>query len=73
MRYTVAIMVPGIQWYTGLQPPLWYRSHTNLGVRLRHLTFKGGQVLILKLVTYLDDELPRSRCTPKGYFYPPTD
>ena len=29
-----------------------YRSHTNMGVRLRHLTFKGGQVLMLKLVTY---------------------
>ena len=28
---------------------------------------------MLKLVTYLDDELPRSRCTPKGHFYPPTD
>ena len=27
-----------------------YRSHTNLGVRLGHLTFKGGQVLMLKLV-----------------------
>ena len=50
-----------------------YRSHTNLGVRLRHLTFKGGQVLMLKLVTYLDDKLPRSRSTPKGHFYPPTD
>ena len=45
-----------------------YRSHTNLGVGLRHLTFKGGQVLMLKLVTYQEDELPRSRSTPKGTF-----
>ena len=22
-RYTITIMVPGIQWYTGLQPSLW--------------------------------------------------
>ena len=50
-----------------------YRSHTNLGVHLGHLTFKGGQVLMLKLVTYLNDELPLSRSTPKGHFYPPTD
>ena len=49
-----------------------YRSHTNLGVRLRHLTFKGGQVLMLKLVIYQENELPRSRFTPKGLFYPPT-
>ena len=26
---------------------------------------------MLNLVTYLDDELPRSRSTPKGHFYPP--
>ena len=50
-----------------------YRFHTNLGFRLRHLPFKGGQVLMLRLVTYLDDELPWSRSTPKGHFYPPTD
>ena len=50
-----------------------YGSHTNLGVRLGYLTFKGGQVLMLKLVTYLDEELPRSRSAPKGHFYPPTD
>ena len=49
-----------------------YRSHTNLGFRLRHFTFKGGQVLMLKLVTYQEDELHRSRSTPKGHFYPPT-
>ena len=42
-----------------------YRSHTNLGVHLRHLTFKGGQVLMLKLVFYQEDKLPRSRSTPK--------
>ena len=28
---------------------------------------------MLKLVTYLNDELPRSLSTPKGHFYPPTD
>ena len=50
-----------------------YRSHTNLGARLGHLTFKGGQVLMLKLVTYLDDELTRSRSTPKRHFSAPTD
>ena len=49
-----------------------YRSHTKLGVRLRHLTFKGGQVLMLKLVTYHNDELPWLQSTPKGHFYPPT-
>ena len=35
-----------------------YRSHTNVGVRLRHLTFKGGQVLMLKLATHQADGLP---------------
>ena len=50
-----------------------YRSHTNLGVRLGHLTFKGGQVLMLKLVTYQEDKLPQARSTPKENFYPPTD
>ena len=50
-----------------------YRSPTNLGFRLRHLTFKGGQVRMLKLVTYQEDELPWSRSTPKGHFYPPTN
>ena len=49
-----------------------YRSHANLGVRLRHLTFKGGQILMLKLVTYQEDELPRSQSTSKGNFSPPT-
>ena len=49
------------------------RSHTNLGFRLRHLTLKGGQVLMLKLVTYQQDELPQPRSTLKGHFYPPTD
>ena len=50
-----------------------YRSHTNLGVCLRHLTVKGGQALMLKLVTYQKAELPWSRSTPKGHFHPPTD
>ena len=45
-----------------------YRSDTNIGFRLRHLTFKGGRVLMLKLVTYQEDELPRSRSTPKWAF-----
>ena len=43
-----------------------------LGVHLRHLTFKGGQVLMLKLVTYQEHELPWSQSTPKGHFFPPT-
>ena len=50
-----------------------YRSHTNLSVRLGDLTFKEGHVLMLKLVTYFDDELPRSRSIPEGHFYPPGD
>ena len=49
-----------------------YRSHMNLGTPLRHLIFKGGQVRMLKLVTYQEDELPRSPFTPTGHFYPPT-
>ena len=50
-----------------------YMSHTNLGVRLRHLTFNGGRVLMLKLVAYQEDELFQSRFTPKKHFYPPTN
>ena len=50
-----------------------YRSHTNLGVGLGHLTFKGGHVLMLKLVISLGDALPRLRSEPKGHSYPPTD
>ena len=45
---------------------MMYRYHTNLSVRLRHLTFKWGRVLIMKLVTHHGDELLWSGPPLKG-------